>query len=54
MPKAGSMRDAELAADIVIGIWLQVTRGILERGAKPESTSQALDATLRALGVCQR
>ena len=49
-----SMRDAALAADIVIGIWLQVTRGILERGAKPESTSQALDATLRALGLGHR
>ena len=30
-----SVRDVELAADIVIGIWLQVTRGILERGARP-------------------
>jgi hypothetical protein len=45
--------DAELAADIVIGIWLQVTRGILERGARPELTRQALDAVLRALGTVQ-
>ena len=49
-----SVRDVELAADIVIGIWLQVTRGFLERGTRPESTSQALDATLRALGLGQR
>ena len=49
-----SVRDVELAADIVIGIWLQVTRGILERGTRPELTSQALDATLRALGLGQR
>jgi AcrR family transcriptional regulator len=46
-----SLRDVELAADIVIGILLQLARGILERGARPESSSQALDATLRALGV---
>ena len=26
------MSDVELAADIVIGIWLQVTRGFLARG----------------------
>jgi len=48
------VRDVELAADIVIGIWLQVTRGLLERGTLPESISQALDATLRALGLGQR
>ena len=30
-----SMRDVELAADIVMGVWLQITRGILERGAGP-------------------
>ena len=46
-----SVREPELAADIVIGIWLQVVRGFLERGSRPESTSQALDATLRALGL---
>ena len=45
-----SVRDVELAADIVIGIWLQVTRGILERGARPELTRQAVEAALRALG----
>ncbi|CAN5470006.1 hypothetical protein BH10PSE7_BH10PSE7_14310 [soil metagenome] len=45
-----SVRDVELAADIVIGIWLQVTRGILERGARPELVRQALEAVLRALG----
>ena len=45
------VRDVELAADIVIGIWLQVTRGILERGARPELARQALEAVLRALGA---
>ena len=44
---------AELAADIVIGIWLQVTRGSLERRTSPELARQALDAVLRALGVTQ-
>ncbi|GLS36811.1 TetR family transcriptional regulator [Mesorhizobium tianshanense] len=48
------VRDVELAADIVIGIWLEVTRGIIARGSRPETTSQALDATLRALGLSQR
>jgi hypothetical protein len=46
-----SVRDADLAVDIVIGVWLQVTRGILERDAGPELISQALEAVLRALGV---
>jgi AcrR family transcriptional regulator len=46
-----SVRDVELAADIVIGIWIQVTRGILERGAKPELINQANEAVLRAIGA---
>lgn len=45
------VRDVELAADIVIGIWIQVTRGILERGAKPELINQANEAVLRAIGA---
>jgi AcrR family transcriptional regulator len=45
------IEDVELAADIVIGIWLQVTRGSLERRAPPDLSRQALDAVLRALGV---
>jgi AcrR family transcriptional regulator len=49
-----SVRDVELAADIVMGIWLQVTRGILERGALPELTRQTLQAMLRALGASRR
>jgi len=49
-----TVRDVELAADIVIGIWLQITRGILERGARPELTRQALEAVLRALGGADR
>jgi AcrR family transcriptional regulator len=48
-----AIKDAELAADIVIGIWLQATRGTLERRAIPDLTRQALDAVLRALGVTQ-
>jgi AcrR family transcriptional regulator len=48
-----TVRDPELAVDIVMGIWLQVTRGILERGARPELTRQAVEAVLRALGVSQ-
>ena len=46
-----TIQDVELAADIVIGIWLQVTRGSLERRATPDLTRQTLDAVLRALGV---
>ncbi|MCG5481596.1 MAG: TetR/AcrR family transcriptional regulator [Ensifer alkalisoli] len=45
-----TVRDPELAADIFVGIWLQVTRGILERVAPPELSRQALEAALRALG----
>lgn len=46
-----SIRDAELAVDIVMGIWLQVTRGILDRGGKPELTQQTVESVLRALGA---
>jgi hypothetical protein len=45
------MQDEELAADIVIGIWLQVTCGTIEGRATPDLTRQALDAVLRALGA---
>jgi AcrR family transcriptional regulator len=48
-----AIQDVELAADIVMGIWLQVTRGSLERRTSPELTRQALDAVLRALGATQ-
>ena len=47
------VRDVELAADIVIGIWIQVTRGILERGARPELINQANEAVLRAIGAME-
>jgi AcrR family transcriptional regulator len=47
------IEDVELAADIVIGVWLEVTRGSLERRATPDLTRQTLDAVLRALGVPQ-
>jgi AcrR family transcriptional regulator len=46
-----AIQDVELAADTVIGIWLQVTRGSLERRAGPDLTRQALAAVLRALGA---
>ena len=46
-----AIEDVELAADIVVGIWLQVTRGTLERRAAPDLPRQALHAALRALGV---
>ena len=48
-----TVHDAELAADIVIGIWLEVTRGTLERGAAPDLPGQVLEAVLRALGATQ-
>ena len=46
-----TMQDIELAADIVFGIWLQVTRGTLQRQAAPDLVGRALDAVLRALGA---
>ena len=49
-----TMQDVELAADIVMGIWLQVTRGTLQRRAAPDLADRALDAMLRALGVSPR
>jgi AcrR family transcriptional regulator len=48
-----TVRDVELAADIVIGISLQVMRGSLERRPAPDLADQALDAVLRALGASQ-
>jgi AcrR family transcriptional regulator len=45
------VKDVELAADIVMGIWLQVIRGTLERRAAPDLANRALDAVLRALGA---
>lgn len=46
-----AVRDVELAADIVVGIWLQVMRSMLERGARADLTREARDAVLRALGA---
>ncbi|MFA1624339.1 TetR/AcrR family transcriptional regulator [Rhizobium mongolense] len=45
-----TVQDPELAADIFVGIWLQVTRGILERVAPPDLSNLALEAALRAIG----
>ena len=49
-----AVEDVELAADIVMGIWLQVTRGTLERRAAPDLAERTLDAMLRALGASPR
>jgi len=46
-----TVQDVELAADIVVGIWLQVTRGTLQRRAAPDLAGRALEAMLRALGA---
>ena len=46
-----TVEDLELAADIVFGIWLQVTRGTLQRRAAPDLADRALDAVLRAIGA---
>jgi len=46
-----TVRDVDLAADIVIGIWVQVTRGILERRPSPDVVHETLEALLRALGA---
>jgi AcrR family transcriptional regulator len=48
-----TMQDIELAADIVIGVWLEVARGTLQRGAAPNLVREFLDAVLRALGATQ-
>jgi len=48
-----TVQDMELAADIVVGIWLQVTRGTLQRRAAPDLPDRALDTVLRALGTSQ-
>ena len=48
-----SVQDVELAADIVLGIWLQVTRGTLQRRAAPDLADRALEAVLRGLGASQ-
>ena len=48
-----TVQDIELAADIVIGVWLEIARGTLERGAAPNLAGQIVDAVLRALGAAQ-
>ena len=48
-----TVQDIELAADIVIGVWLEVARGTLERGAAPNLAGQIVEAVLRALGATQ-
>jgi hypothetical protein len=48
-----TVQDVELAADIVLGIWLQVARGTLQRRPAPDLADRALDAVLRALGASQ-
>jgi AcrR family transcriptional regulator len=46
-----TVEDVELAADIIIGIWLQVMRGTLQRRPATDLPDQALGAALRALGA---
>ena len=48
-----AIQDVELAADIVIGIWLQVTRGSLERRATPDLTRLTLDAVAQSRRRCR-
>ncbi|EIM29441.1 TetR/AcrR family transcriptional regulator [Microvirga lotononidis] len=48
-----SVREVELATDIVMGIWLQVVRGSLERRATPDLACKTLHAVLRALGASE-
>ncbi|MBW0004951.1 MAG: helix-turn-helix transcriptional regulator [Hyphomicrobiales bacterium] len=45
------MHDVDLAADIVLGIWVQVTRGILQGRTAADLVERALAAVLRALGA---
>ncbi|HMQ92220.1 MAG TPA: TetR/AcrR family transcriptional regulator [Amaricoccus sp.] len=47
------VKDVDLAADIVIGMLLQIMRGIIERGAPRDLIREALDAVLRALGAAE-
>jgi AcrR family transcriptional regulator len=47
------VKDVDLAADMVIGILLQIMRGIIERGAPHDLIREALDAMLRALGAAE-
>jgi AcrR family transcriptional regulator len=46
-----SVKNVEVAADIVIGIWLQIARGSLERRPTANLADDALAAVLRALGA---
>jgi AcrR family transcriptional regulator len=46
-----AVADVEFAADVVIGICIEVARGTLLRGAAPNLPAQALASVLRALGA---
>jgi len=46
-----SIEDADLAADLVIGIWIQIARSTLDRRPAADLPDEALAALLRALGV---
>ena len=46
-----TVHDIELAADIGLGILLQVMRGTLQRRPTPDLISQAREAGLRAIGA---
>ena len=46
-----ALQDVELAADIIIGVSLQVTRGTFQRRPPVDLSRQALDSVLRAIGA---
>ncbi len=46
-----AVQDVELAADIIIGVSLQVTCGTFQRRPPVDLPRQALDAVLRAIGA---
>jgi AcrR family transcriptional regulator len=48
-----AVRDVDLAADIVMGIALQVMRSMFERGGRQDLAHEALEAMLRAIGATQ-
>ena len=48
-----AVQDVELAADIIIGVSLQVTRGTFQRRPPVDLSCQALDAVLRAIGAAR-
>jgi AcrR family transcriptional regulator len=46
-----TVTDVDLAVDVVMGIWLQVMRGLLDRGATSDLPARVVETMLRALGA---